>query len=193
MIIVGALALVYAFCYCTGSLAELGQSVINLGGGRQSVIFTPADGKNGVDLYTDIQPFNTFLMWVGIISILLGVLLYITACNSRRNYYISNYVATGVCAGGNIILALVALILNGYWRGQFLNIDFEAWAEGWAKRPNLEPHYSESTLGFDLGFVVYIIMIIASIILILNLVWKIKLMQGEKKLLAGTALEGGVA
>ena len=45
---------------------------------------------------------------------------------------------------------------------------------------------------FDLAFVMYALVIVASVLLILNLVWKIKLMQGEKKLL-GDAAMGGAA
>jgi len=158
--------------------------------------FKAAEGKNDATLYVQIQGFNNMLMYFGIVMILLAVLLYITACNKRRNYYVSNYVAIGVCAGGNIIMSVISLIMNGIWRSEFLNVDFAAWKDYWDKRleiiPDITPHYSESTLMFDLGFVVYILVILASIALILNLIWKIKLMQGEKKLLANGNLAGGV-
>lgn len=194
MIIVGALGLLYAFCYCTGSLAELGQAFRTQGDSKVS-LFTAAEGKYDANLYNDIQPFNNLLMYCGIVMVLLAVLLYITSCHSRRNYYISNYVATGLCAGGNIVLSLILMIMNGIWRGKFLNIDFPAWKQAYdiyiviGQPENV--HYSESTLWFDLGFVVYGLIIIASVFLILNLVWKIKLMQGEKRLLAGNNIELG--
>ena len=203
MIIVGALALAYAFCYATGSLSELG-SVIKSNGDSQ---FKAAEGKYDATLAVDIQGFNNALMYCGIVMILLAVCLYITACNKRRNYYITNYVATGACAGGNIIMSIILMAINGVWMGRFNNVDFASWAE--YNRKGLEAyegldvspdvlagymHYSESTTWFILGFVVYILVILASVALILNLVWKIKLMQGEKKLLNGAnTVEGGVA
>ena len=210
MLILGALALVYAFCYASGGLTQLGQLVEPT---NQTSKFHAANGKEDATLFIDIQGFNDALMYCGIIMILLAVVLYITSCNKRRNYYISNYVATGVCAGGNIIISLILMILNGIWMGRFQNVDFAAW-KAWNERgiaewqdafkndPEsltdaiLEPytHYSESVAWFAIGFVVYILIIIASVLLILNLVWKIKLMQGEKQLLNGSStVEGGVA
>lgn len=196
MLIVGALALLYAFCYCTGSLAELGQSIDSV---TKMSYFEAAEGKNDALLYNEIQGFNNALMYCGIVMILLAVLLYITACHSRRNYYISNYIATVVCAGGNIIMSVILIIMNGIWKGKFLNVDFQAWNDCWAELveigeitgSSVTVHYSESTVWFDIGFIVYAIVIVASILLLLNLVWKIKLMQGEKKLLNGNQVAGG--
>ena len=210
MLIVGALALAYAFCYATGGLAELGRLVETDGTSK----FVADKGKEDATLFVDIQGFNNALMYCGIIMIVLAVGLYITSCNKRRNYYITNYVATGVCAGGDIVISVILMALNGVWMGRFNNVDFVAWAaknaedvadleayyadKGLGSVPAnvLEPytHYSESTTWFILGFVVYALVIVASVLLILNLVWKIKLMQGEKKLLNGAnTVEGGAA
>ena len=187
MIIVGALGLLYAFCYLSGSMSELGQNVLKSG----KSAFPAAKGKYDALLFNEIQGFNTLLMYFGIAMVLLAVVLYITACNKRRNYYVSNYVATGLCAGGNIVMSLVALIMNAFWRSEFLNVDFAAWKKLYTDTPDATVHYSESTLWFDLGFVVYAIIIVASILLILNLVWKILLMKGEKKLLSNGLVAGG--
>lgn len=189
MIIVGALALLYAFCYMTGSLSELGQSINIKLSGRESK-FPADDGLNDALLYDEMQPFNTMMMYFGIAMILLAVLLYITACNKRRNYYVSNYVATGLCAGGNIVMSVVCIIMNIHWRSEFLKVDFAAW-KVLLDDPLIEPHYSESTLWFDIGFAVYAIVIVASIILVLNMVWKIMLMKGEKQLLSNGVVAGG--
>ena len=196
MLIMAAVTLLYAFVYCSGSLAELGQ-VIDRSKSEPVSNFVAAEGKHDALFYDDIQGFNTMLMWFGVIMVLLAVTLYITSCNKRRNYYISNVVSIGICAGGCFILSLVAMIMNAGWRAEFLNVDFDAWYELFKMYiENDIPvvvHYSDSTLWFDLGFVVYILMMIASVMLVLNLVWKIKLMQGEKKLLNGSAQVGGVA
>ena len=201
MIIVGALALAYAFCYASGGLAELGRLLDK----NSNSLFRAEEGKYDATLFIDIQGFNDALMYCGIVMIVFAVLLYITACNKRRNYYVTNYVATGLCAGGNIVISLILMIMNGMWMGRFNNIDFAAWqrynengAAEYVKDglpvPDTFLHYSESTAWFAIGFVVYVLVILASVLLILNLVWKIKLMQGEKKLLNGSStVEGGVA
>ena len=217
MLLVGALALVYAFCYCSGALTELGQSVqitTTDEGSARIPLFTPAEGKYGVDLFYDVQDFNNLLMIMGIVMILLAVLLYITSCNKRRNYYVSNYVATGVCAVGDIVISLILLVMNASWHAKFLNVDFNAWyfcdsyetyrAIGAGSKIHfafdvpkdtpattvLQPDLG-SQLWFILGYVVYALVIVAAIVLILNLIWKVLLMKGEKKLLEGSALEGG--
>ncbi|MBD5477161.1 MAG: hypothetical protein HDR17_14455 [Lachnospiraceae bacterium] len=196
MIIVGALALLYAFCYMSGSLSELGQSINIRPNGHESA-FKAASGKNDALLYEEMQPFNTMMMYFGIAMILLAVVLYITACNKRRNYYVTNYVATGLCAGGNIIMSVVCLIMNIHWRSEFLNVDFEAWDTFYQNRlsaqliTEADVHFGDSTAWFDLGFAVYAIVIVASILLILNMVWKIMLMKGEKQLLSNGVVTGG--
>ena len=200
MIIVGALALLYAFLYLSGSMTELSWSLEPTENGRVST-FTAREGYYNAELFNDIQGFNNALMICGIAMILLAVTLFITSCNKRRNYYISNYVATGLCAGGNIVMSIVLFVYNIIWRSRFLQLDFDAWRAPYQSYIDMYEsgvdsmaqyiHYSESTLWFDIGFVVFPIVIIASVFLILNLVWKIKLMQGEKKLLAGSQLTGG--
>ena len=190
MIIVGALALLYAFCYMTGSLSELGQSISQLPTGGRRSKFPADDGLNDALLYDEMQPFNTMMMYFGIAMILLAVLLYITACNKRRNYYVSNYIATGLCAGGNIVMSIVCLIMNMHWRSEFLKLDFESW-KALLDNSLIDPHYGDSTFWFDIGFAVYAIVIVASILLVLNLVWKIMLMKGEKQLLSNGVITGG--
>jgi hypothetical protein len=89
------------------------------------------------------------------------------------------------------------MALNGSWKAKFLQVDFDAWETfnydtyiKWGDTTSA--HFSNSTLWFDLGFVVYSIIIVASILLILSLVWKIMLMKGEKRLLNGdTTVKGG--
>lgn len=207
MLLAGVLGLLYAFFYCSGGLAELGQAFDTSTGTRVS-LFTAAEGKNGAELFNDIQGFNNALMYCGIVMIVLAVLLYVAACHKRRNYYVTNYIATGLCAVGDLVMAVVLMVMNGMWRSEFLNVDFDAWYsaltasfEGIYTNEQIsemissgEIHYSESTLWFNVGFVVYALIIVASLVLILNLVWKIKLMQGEKKLLNGSnAVAGGVS
>lgn len=193
MLLVGALSLLYAFFYSTGSVAELAQ-MIDTGLASKPSYFSAAKGKYDATLVKELQAFNNILMYAGVAMILFSVGLFITGCNKRRNYYISNYVATGICAGGNVVISILLMIFNGIWRGKFLNVDFKAWKEfnDFLVQYDSASHYSESTLWFDIGFAVYAIVILMSIVLILNLVWKIKLMKGEKALLSGNGLGGNV-
>lgn len=198
MLLAGALSLLYAFFYCSGALSELGQAM-KLENGKNVSIFTAAEGKYDAQFYNAVQPFNNLLMIMGIVMILLAVVLYITGCNKRRNYYISNYIATGLCAGGDIVISLILLVMCGYWHSEFQKVDFEAWYKAYEVYFELGTdastiHYNTSQLWFIIGYFVYAIVIIAAVLLILNLVWKVLLMKGEKQLLDGSALkEGGAA
>lgn len=197
MLIMGALALVYSFAYLSGGMAALGQTKTSISGsGEQfSSPFTAAAGKYDYKLFEEIQPFNNLLMYCGIAMLLTAVLLYVTACNKRRNYYVTNYVAIGVCSVSNIVLSIVLMVMNASWRSKFLKVDFDAWykyEQSMFGASTDKYIYSESTAWFDLGFALYTLMIIASVLLILNLVWKILLMRGEKQLLNGEkVVEGG--
>lgn len=198
MIIVGALATLYSFLYCSGSLTALGKHAVlqagNFVGDFDKYIMD--ETKYGALLFMDIQSFNNVLMYCGIVMIVLAVFLYITACNKRRNYYVTNYIAIGACAGGNVVMSLILMIMNASWKAKFLNVDFDAWEKFWVEEEvtagkELVHDVSNSTLWFDVGFAVYAIVIVASLLLIFNLIWKILLMKGEKKLLAGNQLAGG--
>lgn len=184
LLILGALAVLLSFVWQTGAFAGLGAMLNN---NTKKSKFKAAEGKYDATLYTEVQGFNNVMMYCGIVMILLAVLLYITACNKRRNYYISNYVATGLCAGGNIVMSLVLMIMNGMWLGKFRNVDFVAWKARNDRDVSLgaASTYNDSIAWFIVAFVVYTIIIVASVMLILNLVWKIKLMNGEKRLLNG--------
>jgi hypothetical protein len=185
MLIVGAVSAFYSFAYVTGSVQYLGEYLNNF----KTPLF------DGAELYLDIQWFNNFLFYGSVVMILAAVLLYISACNKRRNYYITNYIATGICAGVDIILSILFMVFNGIYKAKFLNeVDFAAWyATDQTEKVSLgmDSCYSESTVMFDLGFVLYAIVIVAALALIFNLVWKILCMKSEKKLLSGEQVAGG--
>jgi len=58
-------------------------------------------------------------------------------------------------------------------------VDFETWAT----YPQYQ--YTESTFWLDANIVVLILVVIASLLLLGNLIWKIRLMKYEDKLLSG--------
>ena len=61
MIIVGALGLLYAFFYMSGSMSELGYNIDQFGTNRTSNFYANP-GKNDALLYDEMQPFNTLMM-----------------------------------------------------------------------------------------------------------------------------------
>ncbi len=192
-LILGALSAVYCFIFCSGGLANIGISLGPKEEGKPNYdpVFRPAQ-----ELYVDAQGFNNALLIISIIMILVAALLYITSTNKRRNYYISNYVATGIVCTFNIVVSIVLMVMIGQYMSRFmgiindpvLNAFYVAKAEA-----NANVEYVSSTWNFALGFVVYTLVIIGSIGLILNLMWKVKLMKGEKELLAGKTVQEEVA
>lgn len=187
MVLMGALSAVYCFMYCTGALANIGVSVEkSLGAPKYKEGF---EGPG--QLYMDVQPFNQTLLILSIVMIVVAALLYVTATNKRRNYYVDNYVATGLVCATDIGIAIYIMVQNGGFLSRFnaLMADPAVIAK-YQELATLDKtmEFVTSNWTFVLGFVIYIIVILACVALILNLVWKVMLMRGEKKLLNGNAV-----
>lgn len=187
MLILGALSAVYSFIYCSGGLAGLGSTIT-----KREGVPVLRDTLPEAQIYLDVQPFNDALLVLSIVMILLTVVLYITATNKRRNYYVSNYVAVAFVCVADIAICLYILVQNGIYFGEYLNIindadvlaAYKAIADGSAAI-----QYSTAVWPFVLGFVLYPIIIVGCGALIFNLVWKTKMMKGEKALLAGATVK----
>ena len=140
----------------------------------------------GSIIYYDMQPFNRALLRVSIGLILLSCLLFITNTNVRRKYYVGNYAAVGLNVAANICAAVWAHGQLTAFKAQFLKLDFDALqfhAELW------ETPYIDSTFWFDAHYAVFAITLAVAALLILNTIWKMKLMKEEKQLLkAGKAV-----
>ena len=134
----------------------------------------------GSMIYYYMQDFNHDLLLYSIVFILLACLLFLTQTHSRRKYYIGNYVAVGLYSAASIALAIWAHTwIEGYKAYFITQVDFAALkqhAEMW------KTAYVDSTFWFDLHYVVFAITLIVTALLILNLIWKIKLMKEEKQL-----------
>ncbi len=187
MLILGALSVVFALTYCTGVLSCLGATLeSNL---------TPKDWFPAGQIYIDAQPVNNLFFYLSIVIILLSCVLYITANGKRRNYYISNYVSSGVVAVADVALSIVILVKNAILYSQVLDylhdpaqqeayaLFFESGGEFYDSSVVLAD--SSNTVMFILGFILCALLIIGAVLLVLNCVWKYKLMQGEKSLLEG--------
>ena len=177
------IASVIVFLYSLGLMTDLYDSLY-------PTMLNPYDLTDtdvpGSIIYYDMQPFNRALLRVSIGLILLSCLLFITNTNVRRKYYVGNYAAVGLNVAANICAAVWAHGQLTAFKAQFLKLDFDALqfhAELW------ETPYIDSTFWFDAHYAVFAITLAVAALLILNTIWKMKLMKEEKQLLkAGKAV-----
>ena len=135
----------------------------------------------GADIYYDMQPFNSTFTKVGIMMIVVSLVLFVTNTHSRRKYYIGNYIAVAVVSICNIasILWLWPQIMA--FKAQYLGIDFTKLKEFTESPRGATARYTDSTFWFDVSYFVFGVVILAVVLLIANLVWKILLMKAEKE------------
>ena len=137
----------------------------------------------GANLFYDMQPYNKLLVDLAIICFISSVVPFIAASNSRRKYYIGNYIATAIQAGTYVATSAFILVNTMKYRSQFVNgVDFEAYK---ALAEKMKFSYSESTFFFDAGFVIAALLLIAAGLVVYNLTWKIKIVKQENKILEG--------
>lgn len=182
-LIISAVTIVYGFAFFTGGLATVAD-----------IYDHNNDMFHAADLYNFAQGVNNVLVALGIVFLCLVAAMYITACQKRRNYYITNYIALIGTAVFMAIFAVVGIALVAATHSMFISeVDWEALR---AFNANLaDPlflHNGESQVMFGIGYVVYVIVILNALAVVYNLIWKIKLMKGEKALL-GAGLSKEVA
>ncbi len=179
------IAAALVFIYSLGMLTDLYDSLYPMMRNPDDLTETDVPGSI---IYYDMQPFNHQLTINSIGLILLAALLFVTGTSSRRKYYIGNYIATGLNVIAQIGVAVWAHLKIAAFKTQFLTtLDFESlemWSEIW-DTPNLT---KDSTFWFDIHFLVFALVLVAAVLLVLNVIWKRRLMQGEKALLAGKAV-----
>ncbi len=134
---------------------------------------------SGAMVYYNIQAFNKVLVNYSIVYIILAALLFVTNTSIRRKYYISNYISIGLFTVASFYIPIFAHSYIEIFKAQWLNVDFAALKEF---SETYKSTYTESTLWFDLHYVVFALMIIAALLLVACCVWKILLMKDERKL-----------
>ena len=133
-------------------------------------------------IYYDMQPFNKQFVSNAIVPILLACLLYITNTHTRRKYYISNYVAVAAYSATTIGIGLWAHKYIEAFAVQYMTtVNFEELKE---YSEMMGTPYLDNTNMLDLHRWVLGIAIASVVLLVGNVIWKIILMHGEKKLLA---------
>ena len=139
------------------------------------------------NLFKAMQPFNNQLVLSYIAIIVMGVFLFITNTHKRRNYYISNYIIIIVL----VVFTIATSALNIYkilqYRAEFLSFDFVKLQEAIQKaqeKYNITTTFTDSTLWLDMNIVASGVVALVSLVLLANLIWKKRLMKGEKYLLS---------
>lgn len=174
---------VLVFLYALGMMTDLYDMLYNM-------IPYPDDPSSakveGAMIYYDMQGFNQDLLKAGIGVLLLAVLLMITGTHSRRKYYAANYTAVGLFTAACIAAAAWAHGQIAAYKLQYLTtVDFQSLE----RRLSRAGTYTDSTFWFDIHIAVFAVALIVAALLVLNTIWKIRLMKQEKKLIeAGKAV-----
>ncbi|MBP3237858.1 MAG: hypothetical protein IJM14_08405 [Lachnospiraceae bacterium] len=140
--------------------------------------FTYVPGSN---VYYDMFGFNKTFTRVGIALILVNLILYITNTHSRRKYYIGNYIAIGLSTIATVAASVYCIPQIIKYKNQFINnVDFEA-LKTFSKEWGTLYIGPEDTFWFDICFVIFGFLMFASVLLILNCVFKVVVMKAEKR------------
>ena len=177
--IAAIIACALTFLYALGLMTDLYDALYSTM--RNPYDLTETDVPGSI-LYYMMQDFNKALLKYSIGLVLLACLLFLTQTHVRRKYYIGNYVSVGLYSVATVTYTVWAhAYIEGY-KAAFLNqIDFEA-LEKHAKM--WKTAYIDSTFWFDAHYAVYAILLVVTVLLLLNLIWKIRLMKAEQRLIA---------
>ncbi|MGN0807212.1 MAG: hypothetical protein ACI4MN_02025 [Candidatus Coproplasma sp.] len=173
-LIVAAVVIIYALSFFTGNMADLLGYI-----SQQDPDFTIAD-----DFLYSGQSFVGSMVTISIIFFCVIAFIYITSTNTRRNYYISNYIAIALMIFMCVFVALYGLIYLSILMVKFYGIDWVAIEQYYLANSTYVKPVSQSPAIFIIGFVVFVAVLALAAIWIFNLIWKKKLMDGEKALLA---------
>jgi len=172
-LVAGALVFVYAL----GLLTDLYDTLYSMIPNPNNLDSAKVQGAR---IYYDMQPFNRTLLRCSIGMILLSCVLFLTNTHIRRKYYIGNAVATAINVAAECAMAVWCHIQVTAFKAQYLTtVDFAELEKRLSRRGT----YTDSTFWFDIHYVVCAVAILAAVLLIVNFVWKKKMMQEEQKLL----------
>ena len=172
-LVVGALFFVYSL----GILTDLFDMLYNQIPNPNNL---DSEKVKGARIYYSMQPFNRTLLRASIGMIVLSCLLFLTNTHSRRKYYVGNAVATAINAAAEAAMAIWCHIQVNAFKAEYLStVDFE----NLQKRLSRYGTFTDSTFWFDIHYLVCILAVCAAVLLIVNFVWKKKLMRGEQELL----------
>ncbi|MBO4416102.1 MAG: hypothetical protein J5824_09020 [Lachnospiraceae bacterium] len=170
---------VLVFVYSLGLMTDLYDSLYFM---MPEVSEPELDKVAGARIYYDMQDFNRSLTRIGIILILLALFILIMNTHVRRRYYAGNYIAAGAFCAAGIFSSVWSVKRIMEYKDQYLTtVDFETLK---MRAEIMDSYYTESTFWFDVCKPVFGILLLAVALLAFNLVWKIKVENEEKKLIA---------
>lgn len=177
--IVAVIACAITFLYALGLMTDLYDALYSTM--RNPADLTETDVPGSI-LYYDMQDFNRSLLKFSIGLILLACLLFLTQTHARRKYYVGNYVSVGLYSVAAVAYTVWAHArIEGYKAAFLTQVDFTA-LEKHAKM--WKTAYIDSTFWFDAHYGVYAVLLVVTVLLLLNLIWKIRLMKAEQRLIA---------
>lgn len=186
-LIIAALCIVFALIFCSGTLYQMQHAAI-----FDLAANPPPEGDGDEKLpgakalFWASQGVSNIVFALGIVLVLVVVLNYIMGSAKRRKYYVTNYVATGVAVAAFVAVAITILVLVANCQSILATIDLEQ-----AKviyNTYIPNGWQYSVWTFGVGYAFSGVLLVTALVFVFNLVWKIKLMKGEKKL-----LESGLA
>lgn len=181
-LIIAALAIVYALIFCSGILNQVA-AILEYDAEKYETR-DPGRAWGAEDLYYASQAFSDLFLVLGIVLIVVIVLLYIAACNKRRKYYITNYIAIGIAVVFELVYAVLLIANVAGIHGLFNLVDLGNCQYYYEEMANSSRGaWNATPWTLYLGYVLFALVILDAVALVLNLVWKLKLMKGEKELL----------
>ncbi|ADU22678.1 hypothetical protein [Ruminococcus albus] len=143
-----------------------------------------ATSVQGSRVYYDMFGFNAAFTKASIVLIIINVLLFLTNTHTRRKYYIGNYTATGLSVAASAGMAAWSIPNIAAFKSRFQNeVDFTALKE-FSKDWGTLYIGPEDTFWFDLTYGILGFLLFTACLLIVNLVFKIKVMKAEQMALA---------
>jgi len=140
-------------------------------------------GVTGVEFFDEVQPYNKELVKYSIITLVAMLIPFVFATNTRRKYYIDNYISSAIEVGVLIFSSIFLINKTHYYRTRFITVvDIEAYI---AKCEKKGWRFSGTTIWFDLGYLIATLLLLAVVLIILNYVWKAILVSKENKMLKG--------
>ncbi len=175
------IAVALAFLYSLGIMTDLYDALYFTMRNPNKPEITQVPGSR---IFYDMQEFNRQYVSLNVVVLLVSLLLLLTNSHVRRRYYIGNYVAIAAYTGAVLYSNYWAHFIIDYFTVQFkTTLDFEALKEFAELRGTLYLS-PDDTFFLDLHYVVAAIGIVAVVLLLANMIWKILLMRSEKKLIA---------
>ncbi|MCQ2536787.1 MAG: hypothetical protein MJ124_00135 [Lachnospiraceae bacterium] len=133
----------------------------------------------GSRIYYDVQDFNRTEVVYAVVMLILAALCFITLNNTRRKYYISNYISSAAYVAFNVYTSYYVFTNAVAHKDQFLNtVAFDQW-EFWVEMFPNDFVVNKSTFWFDAAMAVSVIGVVVAILIVANVIWKVIWMSKE--------------